>query len=97
MTDWKTEELKAEKFCKIIAPIARDLRIELKVCETILAFWADKKLKAQRQTTPVTILPISATSKRPERIATNIVNKAKALSYNDRKELIKALEGELTT
>jgi len=73
----------------------KQVRKELKLYEFLHALYVEVRVKAQRQITPVIVLPTSATSKRPENIARNIVAKAKALPYEERKQLIKALEGGL--
>ena len=95
MTNWQEKADKSEKVLKTLVPKIRNLKAELKVYEHIFNFYDELRIRAQRHTTPVTVLPPSVSYKRPERRADNITTKAKALSYEDRKELIKALEGEI--
>ena len=97
MTNWKLRDEKAKKVCELITPKIKELKNELKVYEVILAFYASIRIKSQRKFVPITIVPPSISKRRPENIASNIVAKAKALSPNSRRELIKALEGELVT
>ena len=95
MTNWEIKAERAEKVCRAMAPKLKELKSELRVYELIFAFYAKMKFEAQRRIVPIKKLSPSATNNRPERIASNIVAKAKALPPDLRKELIKALEGEI--
>ena len=95
MTNWEVKAERAEKVCRAMAPKLKELKSELGVYELIFAFYAKMKFEAQRRIVPIKKLTPSASNRRPERAATNTVAKARALSPDLRKELIKALEGEI--
>ena len=97
MTNWKLRDEKAKKICELLAPKIKEIKKELEVYEAILTFYANMRIKAQRKFVEVTIIPPTKSNRRAENAAKNILTKARALSPEDREELIKALEGEMET
>ena len=97
MNNWKLKDEKAKRICALLAPKVKELEEDLKAFKAILAFYTAMRIKAQRNFTEVTVIPPTKSSKRPENAAKNILAKAKALSPEDRKALIKAIEGKMET
>ena len=93
MTKWEFKLKDADRVLRTLAPKMRELRTQLAILEYVYTFNAKLKFECERHIVPIKILSPKASNKKPEQKADMIIRKAKALSSEDRKELLKALEG----
>jgi len=93
MTNWESKLKESDRVLRTLAPKMKALRIELKVLEYIYTFNAKLKFEAERHIVPIKIIPPRSTSNKPEQKAEVLLKRAKALSSEDKGELLKALQG----
>ena len=93
MVDWQLKIDNADDRLRQLAPKIKELRAELKMYELIFTMYAKAKWEHEKHIVPIKKLLPKATNNKPEMKAETMLKKAKAMKSNERKELLKALEG----